>query len=990
LKRYAATWRETNPTWTQIMWTDQMAAEFVEKEYPEFYPTYTLLDTGSEKADLFRYLVVHKHGGVYADIDTECRASFDDIIKPQDTLVVGMENDKDLGGVASGYVREKQILQWVFASSAGHPVLLDAARRLVKCAVTPSPCKAWPDRVHTVLERSGPGIFTDAIEAYQKLPKSKREGWSEVSILPKPVFGTVPFIYEAVKKPYPEEAAVVHHFQGGWRPDAESRPWEARVQPIKPKSFASRVFRYVGAKLAETSKRSDAESEYRRELIYDEKNPYDTYSDYSEAPPETKYVNCHSGNVMQLPVHNANVCIDANFDFKCDDAPDTPSGLFIIGTNVRSDNDGSFMVCTPEGVTEGYQVLAEGGVRVGTYKWMNSPYASPYSSDAAVADTVTYMENYGQAFGMHVNEKNLYNNSVFHKFLEYFEPEEYESVSKESQMVYDDGKGGFLQVNTFFTNISPIQSVMSYEPDILTMMLAREEEVSAVMAEAGLGLEYPMNTFLPDVISEEFLWMTYITETVVDAFFTGTAPVTSNAMDAHTITEHVAKAMVAHEAKMDGETAPAIVKAAILSVAGRSEVMDHIEGITPEIKEGIATDLGTFVAEVMDGISVWFAEKAIRDEQGDLIEEFNREPVESGMMTAMEKFHAIWGAYLSTSQLSQLPEGEWGIDDGGDDIEAEPVATVEVSLSLDGYEGELKEEDQKALEESYAESLGVDADDVEITEITYPVKTAVQLDGLTEEDFEESKASIEKTFAELNSVPVDKVTAELANEIASERRRVLLESDSLEVDVTIVTDNADAAEAVESQVTDTVASGTFTESLTENIQEDTGKEVEIETTVTKEPETSVEVTVEVKAEDNESVDDLAVKAQQAVEDGTLAEKLEEKGMDVELEVVEIIKELVPEVPETLPPADQVPDLLCDLLCDHYCDSECSKIHECSSPDPVFDESFDPPKVTSCKCGCEISDAFIGGIIGGAVGLVLIIAAVVYYCCCKKRKQVASV
>ena len=46
-----------------------------------------------ERADFFRYMVILKHGGVYADMDTECRRPLRDVIQPQDTMVVGWENE---------------------------------------------------------------------------------------------------------------------------------------------------------------------------------------------------------------------------------------------------------------------------------------------------------------------------------------------------------------------------------------------------------------------------------------------------------------------------------------------------------------------------------------------------------------------------------------------------------------------------------------------------------------------------------------------------------------------------------------------------------------------------------------------------------------------------------------------------------------------------------------------------------------------------------
>lgn len=38
-------------------------------------------------------MVILRVGGVYADIDTECKQPLDAVIRSRDTLVVGWEND---------------------------------------------------------------------------------------------------------------------------------------------------------------------------------------------------------------------------------------------------------------------------------------------------------------------------------------------------------------------------------------------------------------------------------------------------------------------------------------------------------------------------------------------------------------------------------------------------------------------------------------------------------------------------------------------------------------------------------------------------------------------------------------------------------------------------------------------------------------------------------------------------------------------------------
>jgi mannosyltransferase OCH1-like enzyme len=82
-------------------------------------------------------MVVLRYGGVYADVDTECGLPLDDTILADDSFVAGWEDDFETAEAALDYkfARQRQILQWVFAATPGHPVLLVGS---------PPPCVQLP------------------------------------------------------------------------------------------------------------------------------------------------------------------------------------------------------------------------------------------------------------------------------------------------------------------------------------------------------------------------------------------------------------------------------------------------------------------------------------------------------------------------------------------------------------------------------------------------------------------------------------------------------------------------------------------------------------------------------------------------------------------------------------------------------------------------------------------------------------------------------
>lgn len=88
------TWVRLNPGWEVKLWDDAKCIEFVRQEFPEYFAAYTGLAKNVERADFFRYLVVLRYGGVYADIDTECTQPLDETIRPVDALLVGWEGEE--------------------------------------------------------------------------------------------------------------------------------------------------------------------------------------------------------------------------------------------------------------------------------------------------------------------------------------------------------------------------------------------------------------------------------------------------------------------------------------------------------------------------------------------------------------------------------------------------------------------------------------------------------------------------------------------------------------------------------------------------------------------------------------------------------------------------------------------------------------------------------------------------------------------------------
>lgn len=179
------TWVRLNPGWEVKLWDDARCKEFVKKEFPEYLAAYSGLAKNVERADFFRYLVVLRYGGVYADIDTECTQPLEEILLPMDTLVVGWEGEEPswerlmnrhfarYRQVCSPHPSDPvfmqspgnheiaciQVQQWFFAAAPGHPAL----RRVCDHIAAHFRHKFSEYSNVDTLERTGPGAWTDAV-----------------------------------------------------------------------------------------------------------------------------------------------------------------------------------------------------------------------------------------------------------------------------------------------------------------------------------------------------------------------------------------------------------------------------------------------------------------------------------------------------------------------------------------------------------------------------------------------------------------------------------------------------------------------------------------------------------------------------------------------------------------------------------------------------------------------------------------------------------
>lgn len=89
--------QDLNPDYQYILWTDEMARDFIAEQYPWFLKTFDSYPFPIERADAIRYFILSHFGGIYIDLDDGCARNLDPLLTVpafvRKTLPTGISND---------------------------------------------------------------------------------------------------------------------------------------------------------------------------------------------------------------------------------------------------------------------------------------------------------------------------------------------------------------------------------------------------------------------------------------------------------------------------------------------------------------------------------------------------------------------------------------------------------------------------------------------------------------------------------------------------------------------------------------------------------------------------------------------------------------------------------------------------------------------------------------------------------------------------------
>ncbi len=193
-KKCIDSWRN-NKEFKYYFFNDNNCTHFVLMHYPKYFSLYSALNC-AEKSDVFRYLILHKYGGIYTDIDTECTKPIINLIKQYpNSIITGYE-----------YYNPKQYLQWFIAAPKNSKFFIDLVEEILRRYNSYLYYYYYIQKTSNQMTYwlTGPEVFTDVLDKYTGSKK----------ILDKGILGS----YEDFKSNKPNKNAyLIHYFKGTWK-----------------------------------------------------------------------------------------------------------------------------------------------------------------------------------------------------------------------------------------------------------------------------------------------------------------------------------------------------------------------------------------------------------------------------------------------------------------------------------------------------------------------------------------------------------------------------------------------------------------------------------------------------------------------------------------------------------------------------------------------------------------------------------------------------
>lgn len=182
LERWRASWLEHNPGWEHRFWSEERCRELIEGHYRWFLPVFERGADASARVALARPLILHRHGGLFAEPHLECLRPLEPLVAGRDILLA-IEPDPNLEPDGTGGA--KHVSPSLLASTPAHPFWDHLARSLAGASAPAAgglrsshigrALESFPQRDRIRLESPGTVLPRSHADSWEALPEAERE-----------------------------------------------------------------------------------------------------------------------------------------------------------------------------------------------------------------------------------------------------------------------------------------------------------------------------------------------------------------------------------------------------------------------------------------------------------------------------------------------------------------------------------------------------------------------------------------------------------------------------------------------------------------------------------------------------------------------------------------------------------------------------------------------------------------------------------------------
>lgn len=158
--------RDMNPELKYCLWSLSDANKMISNYYPHYISLWNSFPHGINKADFFRYVLMHRFGGIYFDLDFVCCRSLQPLIK-QNTVILGEEWPYSF--------RDATVHNGALVSgSPFHPFWVHVMENIHKLSRKLKTEDERSDIQKSVFKHTGTAMLRDAVLSYWQTPTPSR------------------------------------------------------------------------------------------------------------------------------------------------------------------------------------------------------------------------------------------------------------------------------------------------------------------------------------------------------------------------------------------------------------------------------------------------------------------------------------------------------------------------------------------------------------------------------------------------------------------------------------------------------------------------------------------------------------------------------------------------------------------------------------------------------------------------------------------------